>query len=147
MTDISFIVAILALISVAISCFLLVRRVRSAEVKANERDEQLEHQLTLQMNHAHQQLRQQQQKSQEQISELSQQLDEMATSMAQLQQQLNDALIKLENIESNDPEVKLYQQARKLIASGADIDDIIEACGIPRAEIELLMSMDRKADT
>jgi len=39
------------------------------------------------------------------------------------------------------PEDKLYSRASKLLAKGADIEEIITECELPRAEAEMLFSM------
>ncbi len=35
----------------------------------------------------------------------------------------------------------MYHRATQLVAKGASIDDIIEACQLPRAEVEVLISL------
>ncbi|MCV2883178.1 DUF2802 domain-containing protein [Aestuariibacter sp. AA17] len=43
-----------------------------------------------------------------------------------------------------DPEIKLYTQANKLVQSGATVEELMQECDIPRAEAELLISIHRK---
>ncbi len=70
--------------------------------------------------HAIQQLEQQQQAQQEQF----------ATTLKQLEQQ--------------EPEIKLYQRAAKLVEQGASVDDLMQACDLPRAEAELMLAMHKR---
>lgn len=77
----------------------------------------------------------------------------VAHDALQLQvQELNDALIDssaqiesikvhTEEIEQRDPQVKLYAKASALVADGASIDDIMSACDLDRAEVELLKNI------
>ena len=41
----------------------------------------------------------------------------------------------------DDPDAKIYSRAVKMIGLGADIEEIIRECELPRAEAELLMSL------
>lgn len=47
------------------------------------------------------------------------------------------------NVQVIDSESKLYSRAVKMADLGADIEEIIAECEIPRAEAELLMSLHR----
>lgn len=53
----------------------------------------------------------------------------------------NEALIR--EMQLHDPEIKRYQHAKQLIASGASQEEVIESCGIPAAEVELLFSINQ----
>jgi alanyl-tRNA synthetase len=74
-----------------------------------------------QQQHAIKQLEQQQQTQQEQF----------ATTLQQLEQQ--------------EPEIKLYQRAAKLVEQGASVDDLMQACDLPRAEAELMLAMHKRS--
>ena len=41
----------------------------------------------------------------------------------------------------DDPDAKIYSRAVKMVELGADIEEIIRECELPRAEAELLMSL------
>lgn len=41
----------------------------------------------------------------------------------------------------DDPDAKIYSRAVKMVELGADIEEIIRECKLPRAEAELLMSL------
>ena len=65
----------------------------------------------------------------------------MDDNLDQLRQNITALERQLQELQQRDPEVKLYQQAKQLIASGTSIDEVVESCGIPRAEAELLFSL------
>ena len=69
-------------------------------------------------------------KMQEQQQGLRQNLDEL-----QQQQQV---------IGLNDPESKIYSRAVKMVELGADLEEIIRECELPRAEAELLFNLHRQ---
>jgi hypothetical protein len=47
----------------------------------------------------------------------------------------------VERLEEQDPALKMYSKASKLVEQGTAMDDIIEASGLPRAEVEVLISL------
>ena len=49
-----------------------------------------------------------------------------------------------ENIQLQQPEDKLYSRAVKMVNLGADIDEIVQECDIPRAEAEMLIAIHKK---
>ncbi|WP_395344281.1 DUF2802 domain-containing protein [Ningiella sp. W23] len=51
----------------------------------------------------------------------------------------------VERIEEQDPALKMYSKASKLVEQGASLEDIMEASGLPRAEVEVLVSLNSKA--
>jgi hypothetical protein len=53
--------------------------------------------------------------------------------------EINDKLASFN--EQQQPEDKLYSRALKLVGLGADIDEIIRDCDIPRVEAEMLLSI------
>ncbi len=69
-------------------------------------------------------------KMQEQQQGLRQCLDEL-----QQQQQV---------IALSDPESKIYSRAVKMVELGADLEEIIRECELPRAEAELLFNLHRQ---
>ncbi|WP_046003895.1 DUF2802 domain-containing protein [Pseudoalteromonas rubra] len=44
----------------------------------------------------------------------------------------------------DDPDAKIYSRAVKMVELGADIEEIMRECELPRAEAELLMSLHNK---
>ena len=65
------------------------------------------------------------------IENVASRVEEVASSVQLLQS----------NIESESTEQKLYGRAKKMIEMGADIDELVIECEIPRAEAELLLSI------
>ena len=63
-------------------------------------------------------------------------------------QELDEKYIDVENqlreLKLQDPSLRLYQRAADLVKQGASIDEIIEACDIPRAEAEMLMMVHKQ---
>jgi len=51
-----------------------------------------------------------------------------------------------ENFQMQQPEDKLYSRALKLVNLGADIDEIVQECDIPRAEAEMLIAIHKKGN-
>ena len=45
----------------------------------------------------------------------------------------------------DDPDAKIYSRAVKMVELGADIEEIMRECELPRAEAELLMSLHNKS--
>ncbi len=56
-----------------------------------------------------------------------------------LKEELEQLAQRQQQLEFQDPEAKLYNRAVKLLEQGAGLDEIMEACELPRAEAELLM--------
>ena len=88
---------------------------------------------------------------QEQIYTLENQITEMQTrSMVQGKhmQEISEQCTSLENqlreVKTQDPSMRLYSRAAELVKAGADVAEIMQACDLPRAEAELLISMHRK---
>ncbi|MDK2598484.1 DUF2802 domain-containing protein [Pseudoalteromonas sp. P94(2023)] len=46
----------------------------------------------------------------------------------------------------DDPDAKIYSRAVKMVELGADLEEIMRECELPRAEAELLMSLHNKSD-
>jgi len=61
-----------------------------------------------------------------------------------LQQQLSQQQEAFDQLRNQQPEDKLYSRAFKLAELGADIEEIMRECDIPRAEADMLMSMHQK---
>ncbi|AXT37648.1 DUF2802 domain-containing protein [Alteromonas sp. BL110] len=64
-------------------------------------------------------------------------LQELDEKQADIENQLRE--LKLQ-----DPSLRLYQRAADLVKQGASIEEIIEACDIPRAEAEMLMMVHKQ---
>ncbi|WP_115719171.1 DUF2802 domain-containing protein [Gallaecimonas mangrovi] len=49
-----------------------------------------------------------------------------------------------DELKSIDPQGKLYSRAAKMVALGADIEELMRECELPRAEAELLFNLHKK---
>jgi hypothetical protein len=56
-----------------------------------------------------------------------------------LQTKQDDFDNQLREQKLQDPSLRLYQRAADLVKQGASIEEIMDACDIPRAEAEMLM--------
>ncbi|MEH0688785.1 DUF2802 domain-containing protein [Vibrio cholerae] len=56
-------------------------------------------------------------------------------------QHLNERVTELEQ---EDSDGRLYSRATKMVQLGADLDELIEQCELPKAEAELMMSLQKK---
>ncbi|MGL4917166.1 MAG: DUF2802 domain-containing protein [Aeromonas allosaccharophila] len=53
-------------------------------------------------------------------------------------QQVND---RQQELTLQDPERRLYSRAAKMVELGADLDEVMSECELPKAEAELLISL------
>lgn len=64
---------------------------------------------------------------------------------------LSQRILALENqtqlLQQEDPALKMYSRANQLLQQGASIEDIMEASHLPRAEVEVLVSIQRPKKT
>ena len=67
------------------------------------------------------------------VKQLEYRIGLLQSDVVSLQDQVKQSL--------EQPEDKLYSRAFKLLAKGADIEEIITECELPRAEAEMLFSM------
>lgn len=58
-----------------------------------------------------------------------------------LSEQLQQLAEQQQAIALSDPESKIYSRAMKMVALGADLEEIIRECELPRAEAELLFNL------
>lgn len=61
-----------------------------------------------------------------------------------LQQELAELQEQQQAIALSDPESKIYSRAVKMVELGADLEEIIRECELPRAEAELLFNLHRQ---
>ena len=66
-------------------------------------------------------------------------------NLQESQQRLKSQLAELHEqhqvIALSDPESKIYSRAMKMVELGADLEEIIRECELPRAEAELLVNL------
>lgn len=49
------------------------------------------------------------------------------------------------SVEINDPSSRLYARGAKMVALGAELEEIMRDCDLPRAEAELIVNLHKKA--
>lgn len=85
--------------------------------------------------------------SQRTSSEQAQIHDSALQDISQQQETLAGRVLALENetqlLAQQDPELKMYSRAQQLVKDGASIKDIMEATQLPRAELEVLVGLQR----
>ncbi|MBU1307976.1 MAG: DUF2802 domain-containing protein [Gammaproteobacteria bacterium] len=60
---------------------------------------------------------------------------------SQTEQQLSSLTEQQQAIALTDPESKIYSRAMKMVQLGADLEEIMRECELPRAEAELLYNL------
>ncbi|MFY8326107.1 DUF2802 domain-containing protein [Pseudoalteromonas sp. ZZD1] len=94
-------------------------------------------------------------KSQKQLTDALQQNSILRSEVAEMRagmlsigkrlvavEQRNQELAQQQDAQKyDDPDAKIYSRAVKMVELGADIEEIIRECELPRAEAELLMSL------
>ena len=90
-------------------------------------------------------LRKQERKHQALINVLRNEIHAMTNSsigmgkrLIEVEQKLNLTADKQLELENRDPGVLAYNQAAKLMEMGADVDDLVQSCGLGRPEAELM---------
>lgn len=82
------------------------------------------------------------------ISELTRENEQVSKHLEHRIKQLNEQIkgfdSKIEQLSSQQPEDRLYSRALKLAELGADIEEIVRECDIPRAEAEMLLAVHRQ---
>ncbi|WP_019676458.1 DUF2802 domain-containing protein [Arsukibacterium perlucidum] len=72
-------------------------------------------------------------------------LDQRVLSLENELQQLQSAYTELaeqqQALSLTDPESKIYTRAMKMVQLGADLEEIMRECELPRAEAELLFNL------
>ncbi|RKF19505.1 DUF2802 domain-containing protein [Alginatibacterium sediminis] len=123
------------IVSLAIFCWRLhqrqlsiLKKLSSFELIVKQVNKQ-QHNIDLQFREVHQ-------ANASQTQELSRQ--------EQLLGALSDEQEKFRFAQQEQPESKLYSRAMKLIELGADIDELVRECELPRAEAELIFNLHKK---
>lgn len=68
----------------------------------------------------------------------------LGSVLGNLQQSVNTISNKQSELALHDPDSKLYVRAKKMIDLGADLDEVVRECEIPKAEAELLFRVQGK---
>lgn len=71
----------------------------------------------------------------------------MGRRLIEVEQKLNLTADKQLELENRDPGVLAYNQAAKLMEMGANVDDLVQNCGIGRPEAELMALLHQELHT
>ena len=78
------------------------------------------------------------------ISELRTGLLSIGKRVLEVEQQNQDLMQQQAAQKYDDPDAKIYSRAVKMVELGADLDEVIRECELPRAEAELLFSLHKQ---
>ncbi|MBH0056433.1 DUF2802 domain-containing protein [Pseudoalteromonas sp. SWXJZ94C] len=78
------------------------------------------------------------------ISELRTGLLSIGKRVLEVEQQNQDLVQQQAAQKYDDPDAKIYSRAVKMVGLGADLDEVIRECELPRAEAELLFSLHKQ---
>lgn len=71
----------------------------------------------------------------------------MGRRLIEVEQKLNLTADKQLELENRDPGVLAYNQAARLMEMGANVDDLVQNCGIGRPEAELMALLHQELHT
>ncbi|GLX83174.1 DUF2802 domain-containing protein [Thalassotalea eurytherma] len=74
----------------------------------------------------------------DETNEVTKQLEHRISTLKQHIASMDEQLLSIQQQSSED---KFYSRALKLAKKGADVDEIVQECEIPRAEAEMLLSV------
>ena len=75
------------------------------------------------------------------VDELNHTASSQSVSIEELKLNLQQLSQQVERLSASDPAIKMYTKAAQMVDAGESVDEIMEACGLPRAEVEVLASM------
>lgn len=97
------------------------------------------------------QLRQQNRQLSNELQKTSKQLLEVRSVVVGLGQRVNEQhdimqhlTERISELEQADGDGRMYSRASKMVQLGADINELIQECELPKAEAELMMSLQNK---
>lgn len=100
-----------------------------------------------QIGHSRQQLRafeKERQKSDNQLLEVRSVVVGLGQKVTEQEDVIRTLIERVKELEQEDNDGRLYTRASKMVQLGADIDELIEECELPKAEAELMMSLQNK---
>ena len=78
------------------------------------------------------------------VSELRTGLLSIGKRVLEVEQQNQDLMQQQAAQKYDDPDAKIYSRAVKMVELGAELDEVIRECELPRAEAELLFSLHKQ---
>ncbi|MGF1688913.1 DUF2802 domain-containing protein [Photobacterium japonica] len=85
--------------------------------------------------------RQQQESLSKQLTELRAGTLGMGQTLADMAQQLEALADRQGELAMQDPDGRLYSRASKMVELGADVNELMQECDLPKAEAELLLRL------
>ncbi len=84
------------------------------------------------------------QKSSNQLLEVRSVVVGLGQKVAEQQDVIQHLHERVTELEHTDADSRLYSRASKMVQLGADLNELIEECELPKAEAELMMSLQNK---
>ncbi|MGC9421806.1 MULTISPECIES: DUF2802 domain-containing protein [unclassified Vibrio] len=84
------------------------------------------------------------QKSTKQLLEIRSAAIGLGQRVTEQQEMIAHLSERLKQLENADTDARLYSRASKMAKLGADINELIEECELPKAEAELMLSLQKK---
>lgn len=112
---------------------LVLLRLKQGQTRASEHQRQQTRHLDKELQKANKQLLE--------VRSVVVGLGQKVSEQQDIIQHLNERITELEQADSDG---RLYSRASKMVQLGADINELIEECELPKAEAELMMSLQKK---
>ncbi|WP_260259440.1 DUF2802 domain-containing protein [Vibrio intestinalis] len=84
------------------------------------------------------------QKANKQLLEVRSVVVGLGQKVSEQQDIIHHLLERIKDLEQADGDGRLYSRATKMVQLGADLNELIEECELPKAEAELMMSLQNK---
>ncbi|MBY5921276.1 DUF2802 domain-containing protein [Ferrimonas balearica] len=91
--------------------------------------------------------------SQKQSESLKRELAELRSGalgvgkrVKELEQSISLLQARQDEVVQQDPEARLYSRAMKMVELGADVEEIMRECELPRAEAQLLVTLHQRGE-
>jgi hypothetical protein len=78
-------------------------------------------------------------------STFSTEMGDTNAEFAALVSKVDQIEANLEELTHQDPAAKIYTKAQTMVKNGAEIEEVMEACDLPRAEVEIMVGYQEKA--
>ncbi len=122
---------------VAAFVFLLlifsILRLKATQKKALEQGRQQQRQLDREL-----------QKANKQLLEVRSVVVGLGQRVSEQEDIIQHLLERIKDLEQADGDGRLYSRATKMVQLGADLNELIQECELPKAEAELMMSLQNK---